>query len=114
MEDSVMEGSVSRREHEEFRRTFNEKIESLKAEDKRINARLTALEKFTEQIQDLVVSVNKLANNIESMCETQKQEGKRLEALESRDGEMWRKVTGYMVTAVVGIILGFIFNQIGM
>ena len=29
-----------------------------------------------------------------------------LEVLENRDGEMWRKVTAYAVTMVVGIIIG--------
>lgn len=37
-----------------------------------------------------------------------------MEVLESRDGEMWRKVVGYIITAVVGIIIGFIFTQFGM
>lgn len=29
-------------------------------------------------------------------------------------GEMWRKVTGYVATAVIGIVVGFIFTQIGL
>ena len=36
------------------------------------------------------------------------------ERLESRDGEMWRKVSGYIITAVIGIVIGFIFTQLGM
>ena len=30
--------------------------------------------------------------------------GKRLVSLESKDGEMWRKVVGYVITAVIGIV----------
>ena len=41
-------------------------------------------------------------------------QGKRLVSLESKDGEMWRKVVGYVITAVIGIVLGFAFTQIGM
>ena len=62
----------------------------------------------------LTTSVEKLATNIEGMVKEQEKQGKRLEVLESRDGEMWRKVVGYIITAVVGIIIGFIFTQFGM
>ena len=48
------------------------------------------------------------------MLKEQVEQGKRLEILESRDGEMWRKVISYAVTAIVGIVIGFIFKQIGM
>ncbi len=49
-----------------------------------------------------------------NMYEEQKQQGERLKILENRDGEMWRKVVGYVITAVVGIVVGFVFNQLGM
>ena len=49
-----------------------------------------------------------------AMLKEQVKQGKRLETLENRDGEMWRKVVGYIVTAVIGIVLGFVFTQIGM
>ena len=48
------------------------------------------------------------------MLKEQKDQGKRLETLENRDGEMWRKVVGYVATAILGIIVGFVFKQIGM
>jgi len=38
----------------------------------------------------------------------------RLETLESRDGEMWRKVVGHVVTFTVGAVLAFLFAQVGM
>ena len=60
-------------------------------------------------------------NAIANFCEAkilvvkeQEQQGKRLTALESRDGEMWRKVVTYAITAAVGIIVGFAAKQIGM
>lgn len=51
---------------------------------------------------------------MEAMLKEQVKQGKRLETLENRDGEMWRKIVGYIVTAVIGIVLGFVFTQIGM
>ena len=103
MENNV----ITRAEHEEFRRR-------IEAEDNRQNRRIEILEKSIQQTQELVTSVEKLALSMESMVKEQEQQGKRLEVLENRDGEMWRKVTGYVVTAVIGIILGYVFKQIGM
>ena len=51
---------------------------------------------------------------MENMAKEQSRQGKRLEVLESRDGEMWRKVVGYAVTAVLGIVIGFAFTRLGM
>lgn len=98
---------ISREEHEEFSRRMEE-------HNKRQDRRIELLEENTKQIGSLTVSVEKLAQSIETMVKEQEQQGKRLETLEGRDGEMWRKVTGYIVTAVVGILIGFVFTQIGM
>lgn len=83
-------------------------------EHHRQNRRIEELEKALEQNNKLLISVEKLALNMENMQKEQKEQGERLEKLEGRDGEMWRKVVGYVVTAVIGIVVGFIFTQIGM
>ena len=98
---------ISRSEHEEF-------CKRIDAENGRQNKRLELLEGNTKQINSLTTSVEKLAQSIQLMCKEQEQQGARLESLESRDGEMWRKVVGYVITAVIGIVLGFAFTQIGM
>ena len=60
------------------------------------------------------MSVEKLAQNIESMVRVQETQGEQLEELRARDGKMWRKVTGYIITAIIGIVIGYIFKQLGM
>lgn len=62
----------------------------------------------------LSTSVEKLALSMESMVKEQEKQGKRLEALESRDGEMWRKAVGYVVTVVVGAFLGYVLTKMGL
>lgn len=106
-EVSRMDNIITREEHEEF-------MKRMEAEDNRQNRRIEILEKTTEQIQTLTTSVEKLAMNMESMVRQMGQQGERLEALESRDGEMWRKAIGYLVTAVIGAVVGYISKQIGM
>lgn len=102
-----MEDYITREEHKEF-------AKRMEAEDSRQNRRIGELEETVRQVGTLTTSVEKLAMSIESMVKKMEQQGERLEALESRDGEMWRKVTGYLVTAVVGIVVGYISKQIGM
>lgn len=102
-----MENGISREEHQEFCKRMEE-------ENRRQNHRIELLEGSVQQIGKLAASVEKMAASLQSMVREQEQQGKRLTALESRDGEMWRKVVTYAVTAVVGIIIGFAAKQIGM
>ena len=98
---------IIRAEHEEFAKRID-------AENNRQNQRIKLLEEQTKQVTEIALSVRELAQSIKQMAETQKEQGEKLEKLESRDGEMWRKVTGYIITAIIGIVIGFVFQQIGM
>ncbi len=102
-----MDNPILRAEHEEFCKRMDD-------EHKRMNHRISDLEETVRQIGELTASVQSLAQSVEQMAQSQNRQEGRLEELENRDGEMWRKVTGYIATAVVGIIIGFIFKQIGM
>lgn len=103
----MSDSPIMRAEHEEFVRRMEE-------EHKRQNKRLDLLEKQTEQITDIAMSTKELAISVKHMAEEQREQGNRLEKLEGRDGEMWRKVVGYVITAVIGILIGFVFRQTGM
>lgn len=101
------EETISRREHEEFARRID-------AENNRQNRRLEILENSMESLQSIAQSVNKLAVNMEGMIKEQEKQGERLEKLENRDGERWRSVTLYVITTIIGIVIGFAFKAIGM
>ena len=97
-----MDGSISRAEVKE--------IESrLDAENERQNHRLESVENDIKSLRALHVAVEKLATNMERMFEEQRKQGARLETLESRDGELWRKIVGYALTAGAG----FLFATLG-
>ena len=102
-----MDSPITRAEHEEF-------CKRIDAENNRQNQRIKLLEEQTKQVTEIALSVRELAQSIKQMAEAQKKQGEKLEKLESRDGEMWRKVTGYIITAIIGIVIGFVFQQIGM
>lgn len=103
MDDS----QITRPEYEEYKKREAEAHE-------RIDKRLAILEKSGEQIGKLCISIEKLATNMEHMAAEQKEQGVKLEKLEQRDGDRWRQVVGYVVTAVVGILIGFVFKQFGI
>lgn len=109
-----MDTPISRAEHLEFVRRMETENKRLSDEDNRQNQRISELEENVHQIGELTMSVARLATSMESMVKEQEEQGNRLKTLEERDGEMWRKVTGYIITAIAGIVIGFIFTQMGI
>lgn len=101
------EEAYTRREHEEFEKRVD-------AEFKRVSKRLEGVEKTSEQINALAISIQKLTSEMTNMSELQKEQNEKLEAIESRDGDTWRKVKNYVITAIIGIVIGYLFKTIGM
>ena len=75
-----MDEPISRGEHEEFAKRID-------AQEKRQDKRLEMLENTVREIGALTLSVQRLAQSLESMVEEQERQGRRLQALEDRDGE---------------------------
>lgn len=116
-----MEDYITRTEHEAFSKLMNLENQRLKDEDLRQNRRIGALETAIQQINALTVSVERLAASVETMAKEQlkinksiEKQGERIGSLENRDGETWRKVTSHLITVVIGIVVGYIFKQIGI
>lgn len=99
-----IDSPITRAEHEEFRRRMED-------EHHRTSKRITLLENTITQINDLTVSVKELAVSMKIMAEEQQVQGEKLEVLEARDGEMWRKVVSYVLTAGIGALISFAFTQ---
>lgn len=98
---------LRRNEHEEFAKDVDR-------EHKRQNKRIAALEVTVRQINDLTLSVQKLAINMEHMLVNQTEQNERLEELENRDGEKWRSISMYVLSAVVGAVIGFVLKEAGL
>ena len=110
----IEEPYVLRHEHDECQRTVELYFQRMDDEQKRQNKRIEELEETVKQFSQISISVEKLAMNMENMLKEQVSHGKRLQTLEDRDGAMWRKAIGYIMTAILGIVIGFVFKQIGM
>ena len=62
----------------------------------------------------IAVSVEKMAISVENMQKEVSKQGEKLEELRSRDGAKWRKVTEYVVLAIIGAVVGFVIAQVGL
>ena len=111
---AMNEDVITRREHEAFADLMKSENERLREEDTRQNKRLDIVEEAIKNFGKVQASMEKMETVMMSTLKEIEKQGQRLERLESKDGEMWRKVTGYIVTAIVGIVIGFVFKQIGM
>lgn len=81
---------------------------------KRLDERISNVESIANEIKSLSLSVERLATTIEHMLEDQESQESRLERIEKHDGEMWRTTVKYILTTIVGIIIGFAFRSIGL
>ena len=100
-----MDEPISRGEHEEFAKRID-------TQEKRQDKRLEMLENTVREIGALTLSVQRLAQSLESMVEEQERQGRRLQALEDRDGEKWRKLMGYIATAITSGAVTLLLSQI--
>lgn len=80
-----MEDTIGRKEHRDFHTEFAERID---AENARQNKRLDLLEKSVNHINDLTISVEKMAVNMTNMLEAIERQGDLLEKQVNRIDEM--------------------------
>ena len=100
-------GYLTRAEHEEYSKRMED-------EHKRQNHRIGELEKATTQNQKLLISVEKLAINMENMQKEQQAQREEIEEIKGRDGNKWREVVKYVVVTLIGIGLGYIAKNLGL
>lgn len=102
-----MEDYILKEVHEEFAKRVDE-------ENTRQNHRITLLENNMAQLTQITSAVERLATNMEHMAKEQQDQGERLKTLEGRDGDMWRKVVSYVITAILSIALGYLASRLGL
>lgn len=93
--------------HDEFAKRIEE-------ENHRQNKRIEVIEDHVCEITKIATNVEKLAINMEHMVGELKDQGIRIKTLEDRDGEMWRKVVAYFLTAVISATIGYFSSKLGI
>lgn len=82
--------------------------------NKEQDKKLDKLEASMENVHRMAINIERLATNMEGMCKEQAKQGERLSKLEERDGNKWREIVKYVTTAIIGIILGYVFKHAGV
>lgn len=108
------EDFVTKSEHKMFAELMESENHRLHDEDSRQNERLKNLENMMENFRTVQASMEKMEAIMQSTLTEIEKQGQRLARLESRDGEMWRKSLSHIITTILGIVIGFVFRQIGM
>lgn len=109
-----MDNPVTHRELEQFRDLMESENERLKEENNRQNHRIGVLENSIQKMTDLAASTEKLAVNMQNMLKVQEQQSKRLEQIENRDGNKWRKTMEDIGRILLGAIIAIVFAKIGL
>lgn len=102
-----MDESLPSGVHNEFAKRVDEHFD-------RIDARLAILEEEMKSYSNLAISIERLSLSTEKMCDELKQQGKRLETLEDRDGQKWRSTVSTVLTVIIGAVLGYLFSVAGI
>ncbi|MGI5896091.1 MAG: hypothetical protein ACOX6U_03945 [Oscillospiraceae bacterium] len=87
---------------EENEKLLIETVQRAKSNQRRIDE----LEKKVDTIQELTISVNKLAINMEQMLNEQKKQREDIDALKSEPGDRWNSMKRTAFTAVISTISG--------
>ena len=74
--------------------------------------RVDGLEKKTDVIQGLALSVNELAINMKLMLAEQEKQGKKIESLESVPAKRWDTVQTVIITALASGLITYILTRI--
>lgn len=82
----------------------NEFAARIEAEEKRQNARIEKLENVLDNIQELTISVKTMASSIEHLTDEVRQQGDKLEALESEPGKKWQRLIDGIIGAIAGLV----------
>ena len=109
-----MDDFVTRKEYEEHNRRMED-------EHKRTNRRLDEIETANKDNNKLLLSVEKIALSTENLQKEQQEQrkllesqGKEIDELKSVDGKKWRDVSKYVITALIGLVLGYIAKVLGL
>ena len=92
----------------------NEFAKRMEEEHVRQNHRIGNLEKEVAENNKLLLTVERLVISVENMQKELKSQGEKLDEIDAQDGKKWRKVTEYVITAILGVVIGVVVSQMGL
>ena len=74
--------------------------------------RIKTLEKNVSGLQDLIISVKELTISVRNLTETTDELKLGMKTFQEKDGNTWKEVKKYVLTTLIGLILGYLFSQL--
>lgn len=97
------------------------KIAEVEQRSKSNTHRIDRLEKQNEALQKIAVSVEKLAyaqerqsDDISEMKQSISKVRDDVDEMKEQPGKRWNKISEYVILTIIGIVIGYLFTQIGM
>ena len=87
-------------------------LKGLQKDVRSLEKRMNEQEKQNDIIQNLVISVKELAINMQQMLDEQKEQGKRLDALEREPTETYNMIKKTVLTAIVSGVVGMLIGNL--
>ena len=87
-------------------------LKGLQKDVRSLEKRMNEQEKQNDIIQNQVISVKELAINMRQMLDEQKEQGKRLDALEREPTETYNMIKKTVLTAIVSGVVGMLIGNL--
>lgn len=100
-----MDEFMTKAEHREF-------AERIDSENKRQNKRIGDLEDGIKGITQVIITIERLATNVENMQKELCEQSQRLKAIEDKPKNDWDKVKWLVIGAVVSVAVATIWGLI--
>lgn len=89
-------------------KVFEEYAQRVEKENQYQDERLAKLEKSYDLINNLYVSMERLASNVETMAKELTRQGNCLRDLEMKPAKKWDLVISTAISGIVGLIIGLL------
>lgn len=100
-----MDEYISRAEHEEFRKRFEE-------ENRRQNHRIDELEKTSQEIHTMSKSLVVMCEKMNAMNESMDTLKDKVEVLEHEPLDTWNKIKGAVIAAIASGLIGIVIGNL--
>lgn len=94
--------------------THEQRLTETEARSKSNSHRLDEVEKRQDKLDELVSAVNGLAIREKHVEDDVKEIKSDVKTLTSKPAQRWDSIVDKIIMTIVGILIGFIFTQIGM
>lgn len=93
---------------------YIERIVEIDQRSKSNTKRIDGIENKVEDIHSLTLSINQIATEVKAMREELNKVDKRLVFLEEKPSKRMDLIWGYIVSAIIGGLIGYVLLKLGL